>query len=286
MKYLFVLLSAVFVLPLTAQSPWTQPHKGGYAQVGFSMIPTYSSIFYEDGSLELPREVLDIEVQLYGEYGVREGTTLLLSLPVKYVSTGDLNPQSFIITPEKSIVGLGNTTLGIKQAILKNDFKLSAYLNAGIPLINRDENTGLQTGFDAFLITPGISFGAGLGKGYAYGFSGLEIATKNISHSYVGGVEVGYNIADILTAAVVIHARVSLQNREDNLGNLSSNIFTGLYMNNQEYISWGLKIFKEIKNGYGVSAAFYGAFSADRVARSPSFNLGVFKKFDGASQGE
>lgn len=274
-------------MQLAAQSPWTRAKNDGYAQVGFSMIPAYSSVFFDgDQSYEIPRQVTDVDLQLYGEYGVLEGTTAVLSLPIKVVSTGDLNPTYIsIISPsqEKTLVGLGNVTLGVRQAILKQDFKLSAYLNADLPLISKDDASGLQTGFDAFLITPGISFGAGLGKGYAYGYSGVQIATSNISHSYLGGIEVGYNLFDIVTAAVAFNARISFENIDDTF---EPNVFTGLYMNNQEYMSIGFKFFKEFKNGYGASAAFYGAFSASNVARAPSFNVGVFKKFEQESTNE
>jgi hypothetical protein len=60
-----------------------------------------------------------------------------------------------------------------------------------------------------------------------------------------------------------------------------NNLLTGLYVNNQEHVAWGIKTYGNIfSDRWGVSAALFGAFSGNYVAKSPSINLGVYHRFD------
>ena len=63
-------LSAFIVLfsfqSLFAQGPWTQPKGGGYSQVVFNTIPTYSSIFNGTGGSTRQSERLLSEMVISG----------------------------------------------------------------------------------------------------------------------------------------------------------------------------------------------------------------------------
>jgi hypothetical protein len=91
-------------------------------------------------------------------------------------------------------------------------------------------------------------------------------------------VEAGYQVSRSISVAGVINILQSLQNgtRQDPLSNLR----TGLYVNDQEFIAWGLKVFGPIiPDKFGYSAALFGAVGGNFVAKSPSLNLGLYYIF-------
>jgi hypothetical protein len=267
---------------INAQSPWTPAKNSGFAQIGMTTIPSYSSVFDADleaGAFTTPRTVSDVEFQLYAEYGLTDKTTLLFILPYKSVQTGDINSNATGQLEESQFSSFGNINLGVKHQFLNKNLKLAGFLVAANRVENWDESAGLRTGYDAWLINGGLSAGGGWNNSYTYLSTGFQWASANISHSFVSSFEIGTTLADMVTLAFVINTRLSLNNIEDDNLTISTDILTGLYANNQEAISPGLKIFTTLKSGWGVSLGAYGAMFANHYAASPSINLSVFKKW-------
>ena len=59
----------------------------------------------------------------------------------------------------------------------------------------------------------------------------------------------------------------------------TSNLLTGLYINNQEYSSFSIKAIGEITKNFGLTAGIGGAFSGNNVAKQGAFNFGIYHKF-------
>jgi hypothetical protein len=59
-----------------------------------------------------------------------------------------------------------------------------------------------------------------------------------------------------------------------------NNESTSLYVDNKEYVGYGLKAIYELTNQLGITAGFGGAFSANAEARAAALNVGLFMKID------
>jgi hypothetical protein len=104
---------------------------------------------------------------------------------------------------------------------------------------------------------------------------GTTLRSNGYSHQYNLGIEGGYALNDMIWLGMVVDVLQSMHNgdREDP----ANNFITGLYLNNQEYIAWGMKLFTEqVISGFGFSAALFGAFAGNYVARAPALNVGIY----------
>jgi len=54
---------------------------------------------------------------------------------------------------------------------------------------------------------------------------------------------------------------------------------TGLYVNNQEYGSFGFKGIAEFTDKFGITAGFGGAFFGNNVAKQAALTFGIYRKF-------
>ena len=59
----------------------------------------------------------------------------------------------------------------------------------------------------------------------------------------------------------------------------SENLNTGLYVNNQSYAAFGLKLIGEVNANFGANVAFGGAFAGRNVAQAPAISFGLYHKF-------
>ena len=51
-----------------------------------------------------------------------------------------------------------------------------------------------------------------------------------------------------------------------------------MYVNDQEYTAYGIKIIGEISPEFGIIAGFGGAFSGNNVAKQAAINIGLYYK--------
>lgn len=276
MKQLIALLLSLTSISLIAQSPWSKEKNEAYLQLSYTTIAGYSELF-GDPELITDREINDNTLQLYTEYGLSNKTTLLASVPLKMVSSNDLvvataTPR----TTESTKTALGNIELGIKHNFINKKWLLSGQLNVELNTGSFDEASGLRTGYDAFTVTPLIIIGRGFNNWYIQAFTGVAIRTNDYSSAYKLGGEVGYKALDWLWVAGFLDGVASFHN--GNLEQTVSNTLTGLYVNDQSYGAFGLKLAGEIKDNFGLNLGFGGAFGGRNVAKSPALSFGVFYK--------
>ena len=280
MRTILCIIALVAIqISVSAQSPWTQSKGSFFTQLSYSVIPKYNSIYVKDGdAFNTARFIKDKTIQLYGEYGITENTTILANLPLKILNAGDTSDVSDLpITIENgSLSGIGNIKLGARQKLLSGPVELAAQFDIGFPTISSDEMTGLVTGFDSWSFVPRINIGRGIDAGYVMANLGTTIRTSGLSSDFIWGLEGGYKFLDLFYLMVFLDGRHSFNNGDVIPSNVNQQ--TGLYLNNQEYLAFGIKTLIEIKNGFGITGAFGGAASGNLVARSPSLNIGVFYK--------
>lgn len=274
----FLIISIFISFSSYSQSPWTQKKGEFYTQFGYSTIPNYTGIF-GDPDYNTERKISDNTYQLFGEYGISDKTTLLLNIPFKNVSSGDLSkPEETVIplTDEKTINTFGNIELGVKQNFYNKKWLISGQLNVELNTSTYDDTSGLRTGYDAFTFTPLVNVGRGFNKFYVQAFTGFAIRTNSYSSNFKIGAEAGAKILNTLWIIGFIDIITSFDNGDYNVP--VENSLTGLYLNNQEYSAYGLKAIGEITPKFGIIAGFGGAFSGNNVAKQAAYNFGIYYK--------
>jgi len=275
-------LLAIAPLLLSAQSPWARSKAGFYAQLGYHTIPTYGTLFGTDGTdIEMIREVSESTVQLYGEYGITSRTTAVVSLPYRFNSRGARNPNQPLMFAQEdtgSISGMGNASLAVRHQFLTGKLALSGTLRVDLPSSKSQPSAGLRTGFDAVTVQPTVSVGQGLGKAYWFGYAGYAIRTNDYSHFANAGVEAGLAVGPVwiiafadLVASVENGARPSPR---------FGDTLTGLYENNQGWLSPGIKGIWQINRFVGLVVSAGGAAWAQYVPKSPGLGAAVYVKWD------
>lgn len=281
MKQLVIPVLFFITLNVFSQSPWTKNKKEGYIQASFTTIGSYDKI-YGNPDYKPQREITDNTLQLYGEYGVTDKTTLFANIPLKMVKTGDFTEDMSVIFPsftidEASETLLGNIQLGIKHNFYNNKWLLSGQLSIEANTSTYKENSGLRSGYDAWTFTPLFLTGRGFDSWYIQAFTGFDIRTNDYSSNYKLGGEIGYKTLSWLWIAGFLDGVASLKNGDVVLP--QENVATGLYVNNQSYAAFGLKFIGEFNKSFGVNIGFGGAFAGRNVAKAPALSFGLYHKF-------
>ncbi|MEM7187895.1 MAG: hypothetical protein AAF466_14700 [Bacteroidota bacterium] len=279
----FILLIALLTISgALAQSPWTQKKGEAYTQVGFSTIPNYTDL-YGDPNFETERTISDNTFQLYGEYGITDKTTLLLNVPLKNISAGELNlpaGDGGALTIEETVTSLGNITAGVRHNFYNKKWLVSGQLDVSLNTGTYNELSGIRTGYDAFTFTPLVSVGRGFDQFYVQAFTGVDLRTNDYSSNFKIGGEAGAKILKRIWVIAFLDVVTSFENGD--FATPLENTLTGLYVNDQEFTGFGLKTIVEATPRLGFIAGFGSVLSDanNNVPRQASYNFGLYFKFN------
>lgn len=277
----FVAVLSVFASTLSAQSPWVRSKAGFYAQLSAQFIPTYGAVFGpEDQPVYLQREVSERALQFYGEYGVTKNTGLVISAPLRQNKRGNLGPNRDIrlgVGQSGSLTQFGNVSLAIKHRFYQKKYAVAGTLRVELPASAPRSIDGLAVGYNAYTVEPILSVGRGFDMIYAYAFTGYGARTGDYSHFWRAGVEAGVHLGDFWFI-VNVESLNSLKNGLAPVFNPEN--FTGLYINDQEWVSVGIKGIYEFNRFSGLIASYGGAASAHWAPQSPSMGIGGYFKWD------
>ncbi|QXP66280.1 hypothetical protein [Polaribacter sp. AHE13PA] len=276
--FLFLTISAF------SQGPWTQEKGKLYTQLSFTTIPNYDK-FFGDPDYSINGEITDNTIQIYGEYGITNNTTLIVNLPFKLISVDNLSymdPAIYcIVDCSKNInenkTSLGNIEIGVKHNFYKKDWLLSGQLSVEANTSSFYENSGIRTGYDAFTFSPLFLAGKSFSNSYLQSFIGAKIRTNNYSSNFKFGGEYGYKVFKNIWIIGFLDLEKSFENGDIELPDI--NRITSLYVNNQEYGVVGLKAIGEFSDNFGVTASLPAAFYGNNVAKQVALTVGVYKKF-------
>lgn len=264
---------------LRAQSPWTRSDAGFYTQLAWHTIPTYTSLFGVDGEgRTLERALTESTLQLYGEYGLSDQTTLVASIPYRFMQSGA--PQTdalFPQTAEGNFQALGNASIAFRQQLWNKGAQVAGTLRFDLPVNQYDPPTGLRTGYKAFTILPMISAGKGFGKFYAFAHAGYGLRTDGYSDFAQAGLEGGAKIGPVW---LVLFTELIQPFENGDVDLPFRNELTALYIDDQGWWSYGLKGIWEINRFWGVFASGAGAGWAQNVPKNPGLSAGVFFKWE------
>jgi hypothetical protein len=278
MKTILLSLLLFFSYSLIAGGPWLNKSKSGFFQIQ-STFPSssYNKLFLRNSNEStLSRSVLDYTLQAYLEYGLTDKLNIISTLPYKFVGTTTSNNDSAELE-KGSLNGLGNYKIGLKYGVLNKGLKVAISIQSNLNTITKDLNKGLATGYDANSLGLYIHIGKGFTKNlYSFIDGGVNAVGNDYSNYIDIHYELGYQIKPSLWTALTFDIRESFKNGSNLNENLKQ---TGLYTNNQEYFAYGLKASYELKSKIGFTAATFGAFSGNYVAKIATFSLGVYKKW-------
>jgi hypothetical protein len=277
MRFTILILIYIFSNSVFAGGPWLNKKKEGFFQLQ-STFPggAYNRLFLENGKeLELNTSVLDYTIQAYLEYGITDKLNLISTLPFKYVSTS--SKSSLNLLPDGNLSGLGNYKLGVKYRISDKNLKIATSVQSSLKTISKDLDKGLITGYDANTVGAYFHIGKGFSQNiYSFLDVGINIMSNNFNDYLDIHYELGYQIKPSLWTAFTLDLRESITNESYIVENLRQ---TALYTNNQEYFAFGFKGSYEFKNKIGFTAATFGAFSGNYVAKISTFSVGIYKKW-------
>jgi hypothetical protein len=272
--FLFISISAF------SQSPWTQEKGKFYTQLSYTTIPNYDALF-GDPDYAIPGEISDNTIQFFGEYGLSEKTSLVVNLPLKLITINDFkDPRIDCIgdcSQDFNETSLGNIEIGLKHNFYKKNWVLSGQFSVEANTSSYDAISGIRTGYNAWSFTPLFLAGRGFGKTYVQAFIGANIRTNNYSSNFKIGGEIGRKITKKIWLIGFLDISKSLENGDILLP--TENNFTGLYVNDQEYGSFGLKGIGEFTDKFGITAGFGGAFFGNNVAKQAAMTFGLYHKF-------
>ncbi|MCD4729555.1 MAG: hypothetical protein K8R74_03065 [Bacteroidales bacterium] len=287
MKYLLLLF--IFLFPFLegkSQSPWVASEKGYYFQFAYNTIPEYNSLFNgKEEAFQTSRYIQDKTIQLYGEYGITENITIIASIPYKLLRSGELNPNAEFTVHDiplaATVHALGNVQISLKHKLLDKKWVASGQLRIELPAaVSSGIESGLMPGYDAFSFAPIASIGRGWNKFYGYYWLSGIIRTNSYSEYLNTGIEGGWKPIKGFWFIVYSELLHSFKNGSRELPPPEKQF--GLYSNDLEYFSFGLKLLYEIdlksndKIGFFAHAA--GSFSGFAVAHSPLLSLGIYLK--------
>ncbi len=279
MKNITQLFFLFISISVFSQSPWTQEKGKFYTQISFTTIPSYNELF-GDPDYTISAKITDNTMQLYGEYGLSDNSTLIVNIPYKLINHKELvNPCLVAPCPEYSNKenALGNIEIGLKHNFYKEEWILSGQISIESNTGSFDVNSGIRTGYNAFTVSPLFIAGRSFSKSYLQTFIGTRIRTNNYSSNFKIGGEYGGEISKSIWLIGFLDIEKSFKN-----GNIvlpDSNLATGLYVNDQEYGVLGIKAIGEFSDNFGVTASLPAAFFGNNVAKQVALSFGIYKKF-------
>lgn len=280
MKAILVILLALGIASVSnAQSAWVKSKGDVYTQLSFNTISNYTSIFNKNGeAFNTSRAITDRTVQWYTEYGLTNTITLVASIPFKLLKTGDLVPEytNVVTIEEGDYSTFGNISLSARFKLPSKKYAITTQLQIDLPSGSFNSGTGLRSGIDTYSITPTIAFGKGSKNSFFQSYTGVSLRTNNYSNGFKFYIEGGKRFFNQLWLIAYIDVVDSLE--DGNIVAPDQNLETFLYLNNNEFAGFGLKLIEELTPEFGITTAFGGAFPAHLEAQKASFNIGMYYK--------
>lgn len=263
-----------------AQNPWVRSKAGFYLQAAWQTTPRYKEIFGSTGKDQpLDRQLTESTLHLYGEYGITRHTTLVVSLPYRFQKAGKfLENTPAPQTNAGSLNGLGNTSIGLRHAILNGNWPLTGFLRVDLPVDKFNNNAGLRTGYRSLTVLPMLSTGKKSSQSYWFAYAGYAFRTRDYSAYINAGLEAGYRIRKVWAIAFSELVLPPYTGKRPDLS--TNNLLTGLYVNEQTYWSLGLKGVFEMHRFWGFTASTTSRVVGELVPQRPTFSVGAYFRWD------
>ncbi len=275
MKYLSIILFAIFFATNASSQAWTKPKGEGFYKLDYTLIQT-NKVFDHTGEIVSFRTLGNHTLGFYGERGITNKFTVQAYIPflVRNVLNQTKGKQTGRVL-EQGIASnnIGDIDIAFRYALPTGGIPVSATLLLGLPTGDSKESSGLFTGDGEFNQMLKISTGVSKSKWWAQGGVGFNNRTKNYSDEIRYDGEFGYKLFH--EKLFTIFKLAGIESLNNGTATASS---TGLFSNNVEYIAPGLELLYFIKPRLGLSFRSAGAVKGQSVLAAPSFSIGVFMK--------
>ncbi|MCB0737941.1 MAG: hypothetical protein KDC92_10540 [Bacteroidetes bacterium] len=261
--------------------PWLEKKGNGYFQIGGNSKVwdgryqgTYSNTFYRD----LNRKVRESFVSAYAEYGLTSKITLVGELPFRQQSTSNdlLNGTDSTfstVLPKGSLVGWGNPSLGMKIPLKTDGLKMAAQLRYWFNASSYNATAGLRSDYDAASIMPSIFIGNSGNKHYWSFDAGFLIRGNNYGESIMGNGQYGYSFWENGYLIIDMNYVFTLENGTHDDGTA---VQTATFLDNQGYVSYGLKWYQKLSGPFSFNVAAYSGFAVVNQGTQPGGIFGGF----------
>jgi hypothetical protein len=285
-KYNFLIAIAFILLvsKANAQSGWTREAKGFYGQASVSTFSS-SNYYTTEGNLSDQGSTFNSHsLSLYGEYGVTNRLTTILSLPAVILN-------SFSTT--ETVTGVGSVKLGFKYKLFKEtpiaiQVDLDIPTNDGVNFATAKEaddfgqiNTiNLPTSDGEFNVWTNLIASHSFPDGKTYGsiYSGVNFRTESFSNQIQAGAELGHLFLDkfYLIGKLKILEKLSSGNDANQSGSF-------LYGEGTTYTSFGFDGIYKLNDKYSLVAGYSDytdiIVSRKNIYDGATFSLGLSVEF-------
>lgn len=223
--------------------------------------------------VQLPRYVQDNTLQLYGEYGVSDKLTVSASLPIKLIKTESdyTQVEGFPrMLPSGQMTALSNASLSMDYLLWKKGkFMLSPKFQLNMPFSTIDSTTGLKSGYEAWGFQPQIGFGY-YGGIFVELSAAMNFRTNDYSSQFISYFQIGGEVTKRFMTIAVLDVLLSSYNGNFQDG---TNAYTGFYMNNTEFVGFGLKLGYKLNDRFEIWTSALGGFNNNQALKSASYNI-------------
>lgn len=253
---------------------WPQPVGSGYYKLGAEMIR--GDDFREaDGTAVHTPTLAAYTVSLYGEYGFRDGLTVLGYLPAKRITLNKLigRPSEFVYFDGDQAQGVADVDLGLRFRLWqKGGTVASAQLTFGVPLGDDEQASGLLTGDGELNQRLSLQVGHSLWPAPAWVSAdlGYDRRTGGYSDQIRYAAEIGATWRERLTVILRLLGTEAREDRSSSPGGTG-----GLYASDQGYLSYGPELIYAWNGDFAVSASVLTASRMRNVLAAPSFSVGL-----------
>jgi hypothetical protein len=282
MKTKLIIFCAFLLFSIFAHAggPWATGKGKAYTQLGAS-FNQYDAIFYNGGKLSIVHPVRDNTYQFYGEFGINDKLTLISNVPFKSLQTCS-SMYTVLLPPYSGKLNcFGNISLAGKYSFWEKGVNLAAQVEVQSRNNRTDYTTGLRTGYSCWAVTPSFIIGKGFKKWYAFADVGFALRSSGYSEEIISNAEIGYTPFKRFWLALAFNNKNTLKNGSVDEKTVTA---TSLYVNNQFYNAFGLKVSYGFTDKIGVNLSANGAFAGNFVGAAPTFNASVYYKFLGKTK--
>ncbi|MEQ8909992.1 MAG: hypothetical protein RIC95_12410 [Vicingaceae bacterium] len=263
------------------QSPWTKSKSEGYTQIGYTLLPTYQEILQSSGESKLlERQITDQTFQLYTEVGLAEKLSLIAFIPFKILEAQGLNfiSRPKPLTEKGKLNAFGNARLGLKKGFTTTSIEQAFELQIELPTSAQNLNSGLVSGFDAFAYAVSYSIGKSFSQNlYGFAYGGAIIRSNGFSNQFRLGFEGGYSIKQKAWFILYLDYLGLIEQNQKSFDPRQE--INGLYLDEQSYLSPGLKLIYPFPKKWFLNLGVGGAIQANNLAASPALSLGLAKEW-------
>jgi hypothetical protein len=279
-KLIILCVFSLFSTFVHAGGPWATGKGKAYTQLGAS-FNHYNAIFYNGTILTLPPPITDNTYQFYGEFGITNKLTFISNIPFKTLSIKYKSNLTNVPYAVGNLNGFGNISLAGKYSFWEKGVNLAAQVQVQSSNNRTNYTTGLRTGYSCWVVTPSFIIGKGFKKWYAFAEAGMALRSSGYSEEILSNAEIGYTPFNRFLLALAFINKNSLKN-----GNVDEKYGqeTSLYVNNQSYNAFSLKVAYGFTDKIGVNLSANGAFAGNLVGAAPTFNASVYYKFLGKAK--